>query len=743
MSLLPAQPRPPGAACRGSTDVLASCLVVVAALVLTPSTPTLAACSSFGPLSQAEPATDRSSPSVLATTTTTTTLFRGFMGEINVPFPVPGVAKIRIGRGTCKAGGAAFQNGARTIVVIKPSMAGATKGVTQAFILGDANACTPDIIKACDEGIDKSHSGEVSCFPLTASQYKIAPGALDIDQFPDPGTADPAGNILATHAGPVTIAVTSHSPSDLTAVCKSLATDNCTKAVNPTDSNWHACIDELFDSSNNNCGTAKKDVADVFSNLTLLPTWNDLSAACFWNTQYCDGAASATGRLRYAVDVGKNILVPMYWYGSLKRCTTPEPNCGLMLTGALDPSPRTIDIPDNDTTSTMPSTSTTVPGTTTTTLPSDRNTFLQSYMPDGIRIDGASFGRAQTGAILVIGLNGRTDDYYSVLRLAANFGVCTKGNSGGSLRRCAEKRDCNKGEKCTQLFQLHDQGDAFNNGEWSFDRADGTFCEQQNQVGLPCTSSCKKCVRYQLTAGPEVYVHKPKDSCRVPRERLAQLLEVLEKETGPLGAESLHGAEQCGPDKGDIFAASDSSEQGIAVYLRDPSIRAALHCPDGQAAALVVAKRNCNEQTLSEVSCPDVGQVDVNEGLSVLGSKVRFFAPDPETKDSGRDKLLRVYDIRRGVLTSVARVDTSDDRYSALVDYPNGATLFLSPAARCFVNDDPVPVPSFCTPGADTSECPSGSTCKPTTVVVATDLTTDRDDDGVPDAVAASAHSSR
>src|SRR5262249_47310855 len=132
--------------------------------------------------------------------------------------------------------------------------------------------------------------------------------------------------------------------------------------------------------------------------------------------------------------------------------------------------------------------------------------------------------------------------------------------------------------------------------------------------------------------------------------------------------------------------ASASSEMLLAAFLNgetDGGKEVAKDFGCDLKQSLFVATVGCAGADVCEPRCVPVGPLDQNQGLAVFGHTVRFFASDPEpstpkspavpkgenASGSGGSpvyRLLQVYDGTANKLTPVARVDTSDKRYSAL-----------------------------------------------------------------------------
>jgi hypothetical protein len=200
----------------------------------------------------------------------------------------------------------------------------------------------------------------------------------------------------------------------------------------------------------------------------------------------------------------------------------------------------------------------------------------------------------------------------------------------------------------------------------------------------------------------------------------------------------------------------------VAAYVKTSSLRRApKNLASGEAVLVVARMAPCPAGSLV---CGDP-VFPYREGTPLLpearlaftGAKLRFFSVDPVAPApravnafsrflrflSGKNAtkamtgILKIYDADvNGPVTTIARVDLSArDRYDPLVEHPNGSTTFLSPAGKCVRGGAKLPVPSLCRPGASPGDCPKGASCVAMSVVVATDLSTDRNHDGVPDEV--------
>jgi hypothetical protein len=243
----------------------------------------------------------------------------------------------------------------------------------------------------------------------------------------------------------------------------------------------------------------------------------------------------------------------------------------------------------------------------------------------------------------------------------------------------------------------------------------------------------------------------------VPKDLLRNLVTYLKK--SKTGESSMTGDDR----ELRVFSASAASDEWVAVTVSEQRLKIDLDGDDhfGEALLVVVRHRGCpgGERFCDKVFPEHEGTVLTEYGINVIDSKVRFLTTDPaapkastalrrvsnwlfsvlgvaETPSPKGTALLLIYDPKLEQPLTVARVRPEIPGHNPLREHPSGSTTFVSPAGRCVVDGEVIPVPSLCRPAAGGGGgCPSWASCKATDVVVATDLTTDRDGDGIPDMI--------
>jgi cysteine-rich repeat protein len=121
-------------------------------------------------------------------------------------------------------------------------------------------------------------------------------------RFPDPEALLLQPDDDLTLAGPAAIAVTSAGE----AIPCDIATAGCTRRPGLL-----ACVDRLFSAD----GTCDPNPDDTFVGFTALPPPNDYTALCTDPIPPCDPDVNRD--VRFAIDSGGNMLVPMDWRGVL------------------------------------------------------------------------------------------------------------------------------------------------------------------------------------------------------------------------------------------------------------------------------------------------------------------------------------------------------------------------------------------------------------------------------------------
>jgi hypothetical protein len=675
-----------------------------------------------------------------APTPTATPLYYGRMGTIDQPFVAPANA-VMIQRRSCDQGSPIVAGVTPLVTVVLNARRtwDGTKyrhnGEPRAFLIeSDVIGCDSAKVDACDLGLNGILDGDAKCIEVPAAQYQISADAMT---FPFP---DPAETFAEFRSGAVSIAVTrriSNPP------CHALAKKTCLDAlpVNklPTD-NWHACIDELYDQD---LACHYSPVNPTFRHLTLLPAWNNARLACFARPELCTGAAD---EFRYSLDVDGNLLIPVSWDGLLRTCNGP---CGFPVRGDLiPPNSRFLRLPENA---------------------GETNSALQSFTPEGFPLAPMTLKQETTTLGEGLAISGTADGPFSVLRISSVSGRCEDG-SGTLHASCRHTDDCaadetcvhacvggtKDGEKCTaqsdcpgkaKCGERHNMEGEFKDGRWRLVRTDPKFY-QEPLPSQTCAASnaTLRCVSYQLKVDAAF-------DLPTPTVTPTPVLVPVDLQDA-LGSGAVVDPEQV------VASEPVGDSTWVAAFVdRPPTHHAAGH------AVAVARTRGCAQGTICELRFLALGghrAVKARPAIAFVGSQVRLLVEDPGTGEPGwlgrvfggrRDPasrqsfpILMLYDAAQPITRSagdrapevqpvaVGYVDLSDRaHYDPLRRHPSGSTTFLSPAGRCRRAGEVLPIPSICRPGNAPGTCPPGATCTATSVVVAMDLTTDRDGDGVPD----------
>ncbi len=709
-------------------------VVVAASLAILPSV-AHSACNAIPPAPAISPMANPLAPNPAPTATP---LFYGRIGTIDQPFMVPG-NRVRIERRACdQNNGSDFSTNAppRVTIIVNPGRRWDGSAYTyvdkpRALIVeSDAVGCSADAVRACDQGLNGVLDGDAKCTTIPSGQYELTTKSL---RFPVP---DPADAFLEAHGGPTGVAVTSRTADP---PCRELAAKTCLEALPPQyqpGTSWHACVDELYTQDL----TCKFDPRDAtFGHLTLLPKWNNSRQTCFFEPGYC---TSAEEELRFAVDSDRNILIPMFWQDDLSKCTSP---CGFPVRGDLvAPTNRWIALPNNS---------------------NQKNPLLKSFSPEGFPLDPLFINQA-TNVTGGFALSGTFDGPASVLRVHSGGGIC-KDTNGNYHGRCRRTKDCASNEVCTWVCiggdddgnectnnsgcrgkgkcgKVHDFDAELKQGGWRLVRGEPKF-KEESDPSRTCSASNQswRCVSYQLEVSAPFS------------------LPTLTPQPTP----------QSTPDPQPLQSALDTQVPGAAIDGRPivsepleggPRIASfvtlpASHAGGSDGRGLVVARlAGCTTLTspcdLRLLDLSGYRPIDASPNLTFAGSQVRVLVEEePGTRSfwsrlfagrraaAPRYPLLMIYDVTAPStdapkLLLVSRVDLSDRaHYDPLRLSDNGSTTYLSPSGRCEENGHIVPVPSQCVPDSESSGCPAGTGCRPTSVVVAVDLSTDDDRNGVPD----------
>lgn len=232
--------------------------------------------------------------------------FQGSLGRIDRPFASPGDwVKLQVG-GACDSP-SSFEGTADdqvVSVVFRPPSLGAPRNM---IVLAadcsqiDTSLCqgVPSLSSVvCREHVNDGTSG----------LQRISPTALRF-RFPnsDDQVGEPADGL--TYSGPATIAVTGLGDP----LPCGLASETCANRLG-----LRACVDQLF-----NDGSCGATADSTFPHFTALPPTNDYQALCTDQRCFrgiCIPIAPCTGgaeKVRFAIDVDGNVLIPMDWGGVL------------------------------------------------------------------------------------------------------------------------------------------------------------------------------------------------------------------------------------------------------------------------------------------------------------------------------------------------------------------------------------------------------------------------------------------
>jgi len=651
----------------------------------------------------------------------------GWLGTINRPFASPD-EQIQILRRGCDEGEpfVPAQPAPRTLLAVDSK---APKAAPEIVIVeSDAVGCTAAIVEQCKKSV-AAHglpAADVRCVALPAAEYGVdANGALLLSV--------PGKRKLGFEPATGAMAIAATRPA-LSPPCGLLLAQKCNTLTSANAKDWHACIDRLY-AADPACQRADLDA--TFSTVTRLPPWNDYRALCFAEAACAENAPE----LGYTIDAQGNFVVPVNWEKLLKKCGHPAKRCGFEVLGDFMPPPgMRLSVPDND-------------------QGVDKNVFLESFNADGIS-EGPLFVSRNTlpGAA---GFRGKADEPFSVLRLRQHRGQCFDGQGSATGARCSiPGKPCKSGATCRPVCvgggmkgtpctvdadcnggscgSSHELVKAHRKGRWWLDRDDGAFCRRNPDPARTCSrpNGCATaCVRYQAIARNPFVVPTPTANLTARPTPTSKAFVETEALEGALLA-LVPGATET------LFFASTLDGLRLAAFVETSQ-------QGGPAkTSLVIASTQCAH---GELVCSPL-DVHIDRpplGLAFVGNQLRFLlavdAPAPAATSASGDAPaladLQVIDVERGVAahsltaTQVSRVVVDDDRYDPLGEQPNGATLLLSPAGRCYAPQGLLSVPSYCRPGV-AGDCPDEAECRPELIAVAVDLRADEDADGVPDVVA-------
>ena len=580
-------------------------------------------------------------------------------------------------------------------LILKPDGREAKGRRPEALIFAPGGQCGQSMADACDLALggEAYPDGDAYCATtLQAKDLEIVAAGKELRlRFPDLALE----NVLAK-AGAMTIAVTQGA----SAPCN-LGTQTCNEWLTSKPSTVRFCVDKFYDDT---CPPSAPHV--TFDGLIALPEPNDFHRACHAAPELCADSMgpSVEKDLRYTVDHVGNILVPVVWQGIFP---VPIPSV-------------TLPLPERQ-----------VRGDTVLPdhykLPNGDKRFMESYTPEGDRLQPTKYGEAPNSLAKVTALMGTTDGYYSVLRLRSR--VCEGGSNSGE--RCRVKGDC-PGGKCKWL--LPHLGARLTNGVGKLPRSSQEVCEKSPDVSCDAASSCSsgagRCVGYSLTAEPAPTPSPVTSPSPLPSGSLltpflptdALILDVVEDDV-------------------------NAPPQWMAAIVKFTSLIAGLPAEAAGKRVVVIARvsdlaPHGQRNAVRPVIGPD-GHLQTALRIAQHGTQTRFISdelPSVSVKDEERaaegtpeDRFLKVYDADKARLVTVALVDPNDRERDPLREHPNGSTTFVSPGGQCVTADGlALLVPSQCRPRG-TGDCPRGSACQPARIVVAVDLRTDSNGNGVPD----------
>lgn len=222
--------------------------------------------------------------------------FRASRGTTDRPFARPG-DWVRLALDpTCDAGAAGFGPASNLVVsvVFRPPGGGPRNVVALATNCAgvDTASCAalPDVANAtCVTVNGAGNPAGLERIDSTTLRFR----------FPDSDALFMAANDDFTFTGPATIAVsTTGNPLPC-----GLAASTCANTAGLL-----ACIDELYAEN----GTCNQQPSPTFPHFTALPPPNDYQGLCTTPAPPCTGLVD---EVRFAVDAGGNILLPMDWRG--------------------------------------------------------------------------------------------------------------------------------------------------------------------------------------------------------------------------------------------------------------------------------------------------------------------------------------------------------------------------------------------------------------------------------------------
>ena len=660
----------------------------------------------------------------------------GRIGQVNQPFLVANDF-VELSPAGC-ATGTSFDAASppRTVLVLDQSVAGTDssgKPRKPSILIiepdADKKKCK-DLVKACNGELSAANLKvhDVEC--IAASQVVLSSTLLRL-AIPD------VPQKIKQPTGRARIAV--RDKTKATGCDLLVGNDACSK-LGAGSGGWHVCADDLFESAS--CSPNHP----TFPTLTMLPPWNDFKKMCF--EKHCELDPKRT--LQYAIDSDGNMLVPVNWSTLLAVCPGNPPACDV--SGALvAPNGTKFDLPVNSSLT--------------------QSAFLESFTQAG-EPNAPTFIADFSVPKGVAAVVGRTDMDFSVLRIHSTAEQCFE---DGTKKRTGKR--CEKGGKCPQGTSCHgmcvggqyagDQCDddapcaggrcrtahdiKYSNktGQWLLERKAPGICQ-----AYPVASTCKVpnecsspsvCVEYQLRA---VDPSPPPGPVAAPTPEPG-LVEAFAKFIESTMAGSLpEFVKQLAENAGNLRIVRSSEGAWVAGYLApSPAER---HAADGGRdlagiGSLVLARSNCgNGGPFCDAIPVLLREPMVPEGVAFVGLQLRVLTREPSAKagtaaeKEQRTAVLWVLDPSHGSRGAsqepvrVGRVVLGNPGYDPLRDPSGGTgTRYLSPAGRCFLGETPLGVPSYCRPDMD--DCPALAICREQNVVVAIDLRSDQNGDGIPD----------
>jgi Tol biopolymer transport system component len=338
-------------------------------------------------------------------------VLRSTLGSTDRPFAGPG-DWVELGLDpTCHSASAGFSpSAAGQVVTVVFRPAGGPRDVA---IVATSCAAIEAARQSCEARADVATA---TCFEVNQEGQPIALEVPDDRhlrfRFPDTDAQVLAATDDVTFSGPVAIAVSAATA----ALPCALASDPCTAVPGVL-----ACVDTFFAADRGLCST---EPHATFAGFTALPPPNDYQGLCTDPVPPCTGLQD---EVRFAVDVGGNLLVPMDWRGVLvSRDAVPVAR---LLRASSDVeafagSGQPIRVPGLS--------------------------FLASYSPEGGKLPPLFDPQHDPSAVAEATFFGSADAPATVLRLARRsptFQACAGGVNGG--QPCAAAEECPGGACAT------------------------------------------------------------------------------------------------------------------------------------------------------------------------------------------------------------------------------------------------------------------------------------------------------